>query len=461
MPAPHADASQPAEPTGNALLATLFRVGLGVVVLFGAMAIAVALYFTKPEPPAHDEEAARVTVPVITARRVDAPIVWNAYGTARAKSASDVSAEIAGVVAERPAGIDPGRSVREGDLLVRIEAEEYRDIVAQSKARIRALEADLDALDTEAESLDETLALANESVEITEREIERYRAAQSEAGINQIEIERLNRDLTSFKRQREEIKRQVDLIPSRRLRLQAQKQQEHAALRLSELNVERTEIRAPIGGVLQTVEVDAGERVGPGMTVARIVDLSTIEVPVRAPISASAHLREGDEAVLISGTSDTTTWVGTIDRLAPEADQRTRTMTVYIVVEQDPGHAVRMLRPGQYVSARLRSRFREPRLVLPRSTVDADRVIVLNDQHRAEMRDVDVLYHLEASYPEIHPSETQWSVVSGALEPGETVVLNQAHFITPDMLLAPAPVVNSAGTASNGREPEGASGDPS
>ncbi len=443
---------------GPTLLALAFRAVIGVVVLTLAIGFLVVLKRTKPEPPKADTQTARITVSFITLESVEAPRVWNAYGTARAKSAAEIGAEVSGVVAERPEGIDPGRSVEKGQLIVRLESQEYRDIVDQTNARIRALDADLDALATELESAQETLALAGETVSITETEIGRYENARSDAGINQIEIDRLRRQLTEFRRQREDLKRQVDLIPSRRVRLGAQRSQEESSLRLAQLNVRRTEIRAPIAGVLQEVNIDDGERVAPGQMIARIVDLRTIEVPVRAPVSSSAKLREGDDVRLTTGAIGGPEWTGLIERIAPEADEGTRTITVFVVVEQDPSRAdtTPMLRPGQYLTAALSSATKEDRILLPRSAIDGDRVLVLDENNRARFESVRVLYHLDATYPEIHPTETQWSVVASNLVAGDRLVLDPSDVITPGMLLNPQPVgfEPRAGAASNGGEPE-------
>jgi RND family efflux transporter MFP subunit len=422
------------------VLVALIRGSLAVVILAFAVGFFAVLQATKPKPPKAEQQASRLAVSFIEVAPVDAPRVWRAYGTARAKSAANVGVEVPGVIAERPEGIDPGRAVRAGDVLLRLEGREYRDVADQSRARIAAIEADLDALETEYESVQETLALATEAVTLTRSELERYERAQSTAGVNQIELDRLRRQLTEFRRQQEDLQRQVDLIPARRLRLGAQRDQERAALRLAELNLERTEVRAPIDGVLQEVLVDDGERVAPGQTVARIVDLSRIEVPVRAPVSSAPALRVGDRAALSTGGLAPMRWTGIIERIAPEADEGTRTITVYVVVEQEPGASPTMLRPGQYLSASLSSADSEPRIALPRSCIEGDRVVVLDEDDTARFVDVEVAYHLEGAFPSMHPSETQWSVIASGVEPGDRVVIDDPGAIAEGVRLDPVPL---------------------
>ncbi|MEM1423939.1 MAG: efflux RND transporter periplasmic adaptor subunit [Planctomycetota bacterium] len=428
-------------PARSALIITLVRGGIAVALLVVASGIFAVLFANAPDPPKSEEDETRPTVSFVTVRPVNAPRLWNAYGTARAKSAANVGVEVPGVVEERPESIEPGNTVRKGDVILRIASREYRDVVSQTEARIAAIGADLDALDTEYESAQETLALASEAVRITRNELTRFEDAQTTAGVNQIELDRLRRQLTEFRRQQEDLQRQVDLIPARRLRLQAQRQQEDAALRLAQLNVERTEVRAPIDGVLQQVLVDDGERVAPGQTVARVVDMTAIEVPVRTPLTAAPRLRAGDDVRLSTGGASPETWTGVIARVAPEADSATRTITVFVVVEQDPDDPrSALLRPGQYLSATLSSADARERVVLPRSSIEDDRVVLLDDENKARFADVRIVYHLDASFRAIHPTETQWTAIEGDVGAGDRVVIDGITSLTEGMSLDPVPV---------------------
>lgn len=453
---------RPAPPTPTArpqsgVAPLLLRLAIGVVVLVMAIGIAAVLVKNKPVPPTSFEDDTLLSVSVVTLSPVQAPRVWNGYGTARAERSAEVTCEVPGVVEMRPEGVHPGEPVNAGDLLVRLESREYRDLAAQARAVVDAVRADLEALETETESLQESFKLAQQAVEITESELRRFVDARETAGINQIEIDRLTRTLTEVRRQREDLKRQIDLIPTRRARLGAQLERDRASLRLAELSVERTEVRAPIDGVLQRVDIDKGDRAAPGQPVARIVDLTTIEIPVRAPVSSAAMLRVGDAATLSTGGLPPSTWAGVIERIAPEADVDTRTITVYVVVEQDPETTADMLMPGRYLIARLSSATKIARIVVPRSAVQSDRVVVVDGENRARPVDVNIAFHIEGSFPAIHPDETQWSVIDAGLSAGDRVVLELGDSISPGLHLDPRDVLDASAVASpNGANDEGA-----
>ena len=418
------------------------RAGVGVLALALAFGIFGVLFATKPETPKEPRQERALIVPVVTVRPVQAPRVWEGFGTARAKAEADVAAEVSGVIAERPASIDPGRRVEAGELIVQIQDEEYADRVAASEAVAEALRADLQGLEVEVESTQETLALAERAVELTRTELERFRDAAVSAGVQQIEIDRLERQLTQEQRAAESLRERLSLLPTRRGRLEAQLASARADLRLAQRNLDRTRIVAPIAGVLQSVETRKGERVSVGTPIARIVDLSVMEVPLSLPVSAGASVRVGSPAELSTGGDEPTVWEGAVARIAPEADEGTRTLTVFVEVEQDPESRARLLRAGRFVMGRVEGGRSLPRLVVPRSAVREDRLVTVDESSRARLCDVNVLYQLDGRFPALHPRETQWSVVEGELEPGDRVIISLLGSMTPGRLVRPADVAD-------------------
>lgn len=403
----------------------LLRGGVVLVLLVIAAGILVLLASTAPQAPTSENAEIVPEVEVMLVREVEAPRVWLGYGTARAKRSADVPAEVAGVVVERPEAVEPGKAVEEGTTLLRLEAQDFTDRATEIRSQLAALEADIDGLDAEFESLQESRRLAVRSLELVQQELQRFVDARESAGVNQVEIDRLTRQVSEFEERVEGLDRQIELIPSRRARLAATSEQVRAALRQAELNVRRTEIRSPLDGVLQAVDLEEGERATPGQRAARVVDLTVIEIPVRVPVSAAQVLRAGDP-VTLTARAGGTVWEGYIERVAPEADAQTRTMTAFVVVEQEGtlGDA-RTLLPGQYMTARLSTSDTSARTVVPRSSIRDDRLLIVDDEDRVRPTDVRVAYYLEGRYPELHPAETQWAVLATALAPGSRMILSQ------------------------------------
>ncbi len=420
---------------------------LGLAILAVALGVWTILVKTKPKAPRTEAPDLALQVRAITAEPVAAPRVWTGYGTARPDEAADVSAEVAAVVVRRPDDIEPGVWVERGTLLAQLDDTEYAAALTRANELVQALEADLRGLDVEAESISDSLALAEERVRLAQSQLNRLRSAVGAGGASRFEIEALEERLTTVKRERESLEERLNLIPTRKARLRAQLESERANARVARLNVERCSISAPITGILQSVEVEEGERVGIGQPIARVVDLRSIEVPLRLPVSAATRLRLGDRAALEHVGAEPAAWEGAIGRIAPEADPATRTITAFAEVEQEVREGVGerarlegMLLPGQFLSATVFGQERSPRLVVPRNAVQRDRVLIANEEDRVEPRLVTVAYHIDALFPDLHPHERQWAVIDSGLDPGARVIISNLDDLTAGTPVRPTEV---------------------
>ncbi|MEO1129006.1 MAG: efflux RND transporter periplasmic adaptor subunit [Planctomycetota bacterium] len=408
------------------------RTIVGLVVLVVAMGIYGFLVETAPTSPRAELSDVALSVRTMQIEPVVAPRVWSGFGTARPKDAANVAAEVAGTIQERPDAIDPGAIVGRDELIVALDAREFEDRLSRSRQTVASWQAELDGLATERESLEESLELAREAVRLTQVEVDRLQSAVDRGVANRFELDVLLRSLTRSQREAEEIERQLNLLPSRAARLEALIGSERASLRLAELDVERCRITAPIDGVLQDVMVNVGERVSVGQMVGRIVDLRTIEVPLRLPLAAAGRVATGDRVRLDAATDSGASWGGVIARVAPEADSSTRTLTIFVEVTQqlDDGD---LLLPGQFVMGRVEQTAEGRALLVPRSSVLRDRVLLVGSDERAVSRMVNIDYSLDGAFPALHPTETQWLAVREGVAPGDEIILSNLDDITAGM----------------------------
>ena len=202
---------------------------------------------------------------------------------------------------------------------------------------IADLDAQIDRLDIELASWTERVRIAQAEVDLIEAEYKRVAAAaeREAAKIREVEIAKLaliraERDLVSAKEE-------LDKIPAARKRLEAQKAAQQAVLDLAHHNVARCEITSPIDGVLEEVDVELGENVAIGDRVARVINLERIEVPILIAASARPFLDLGDDVRIESAGNSRQSWLATVSRISPTDDESTRSMTIYVELEQDPG----------------------------------------------------------------------------------------------------------------------------
>ena len=179
------------------------------------------------------------------------------------------------------------------------------------------------------------------------------------------------------------------------------------------------------------MEVEVGENLGVGQRVARVVDVSRIEVPLRLPASARSSLRLGDEVVLRSAGSGNETWRASVARIAPEDDQATRTMAVYAEVMQEPDQPGG-LAPGQFLRGLISSSTNNLRWVIPRRALAGERIYLI-ENGRVVSRVVKIDFQIERTYPELGLADVQWVVLREPLQEGEQVVVNGSRSMSEGM----------------------------
>jgi len=417
----------------------LIRGALALVALVAGAGILAALIATRPEPARQDQDAAPLAVRAMTAVPTPVTRPLRGYGVARAVRAANVAAEVGGVVVEKPARVDEGARVDQGELLVRIDPSDYEARVRSITRNIEALRAQIDQLEIEADAAREQADLAAQAADAIDREIARLREAADRGAATANEIDRQIRDRIAVVRERVSAEERLATIAPRRAQLEAQIASLDADLAAASRNLERADVLSPLTGLIQAVDVEIGERVAPGERIARIVDASRIEAPLRLPLSAADAIEVGDRALLSADGPAGGSWPARCVRIAPEADPEARTITVYVEVEQDvPEGRAPSLPPGRFVLGAVFVDEPDPRLIVPRGAVADDRVMVVTSEGAIESRPVEIAFYIEADHPSLVAGESQWAVIERGLEPGETVAVSNVAKLRPGMPVAAA-----------------------
>jgi len=129
------------------------------------------------------------------------------------------------------------------------------------------------------------------------------------------------------------------------------------------------------------VFVEVGATVRPGDPLFRLTDVSRVEVPVPLPLSEYARIAprlERGEPVLAELAENETAavrWAGEVTRAAPSADQVTRTIDVFVEVDNRKQPAP--LLPGSFVHVRIDGPVWRDVLAIPRDALRGDRVFVV------------------------------------------------------------------------------------
>jgi len=338
------------------------------IAILGATLIGVFLLIVSaPEPERKDPERAIPTVRVIDAKTQTLRHTVRSQGTIVPRTEADLVAEISGRVLWISPDFAPGGFFEANDPLIRFEARDYE--LARDRARAN-------------------VQRARSEREFSVAELERQEGLSDGgvASVSQLADARRAATVT-----------EANLLDAR------------AALEQAERDLARTEIRAPYSGRIREEQVDIGQFVNRGATIARIY--ATDYVEVRLPIpdeqlafldvgvpEAGTPIDVGRSAVRLSATfaGQKTEWGGRIVRTEGEIDQRSRMVSVVARVEDpyrsDGKTAAVPLAVGLFVHAEIQGPEVDNIIVVPRYAMrNGSEILVVDATDRLTTRRVDVV----------------------------------------------------------------------
>lgn len=200
-----------------------------------------------------------------------------------------------------------------------------------------------------------------------------------------------------------------------------------AALEQATLQLERTGIRAPFSGRVESKLVDVGQFAAPGTPLGTIYSTDRAEIALQVPQQDIAFLDvalgkptgQQPRAMLTGRISENgSSWPARVVRTGSRIDPMTRMISIIAEVE-DPfalaGTHSEPLPMGLFLDAEIEGKVAERAIVLPRAALREDgSVLVVDSDNRLEIRSVDVL--------RLEPDE---AILSGGLADGERVCISR------------------------------------
>jgi multidrug efflux pump subunit AcrA (membrane-fusion protein) len=242
---------------------------LGVLIVAGGVFNWLTSF--KQEPPRQRGAGISKTysVTVYRVEPVDLQRVITAFGTALADREVMVAAEVAGRVIEANRlkvgrGVEAAGATRSregtsastpGDLLVRIDPQTYQARVLQARNLLAQDAADLKRLDQEHENNEllletERKNLATATEEYQSVENLKARGVGTDSAVRQAQLEKAR-----YQEAVNRLENEVRLYDSRREAIEARLDAHQSDLELAQLELERTQVFAPFGGVISGVHV--------------------------------------------------------------------------------------------------------------------------------------------------------------------------------------------------------------
>jgi len=363
-----------------------------VAIVAGGAAAFLIITANKPELKRTQPAPPVPMVRVMTVETADLSMPIIGEGTVQPLREIDLVPQVGGKIVEiSPSLVDGGR-FSEGDLLLRIESEDYELAVTLAAARVKDAESALAFTEEEA-------AAALEEWRLLERENEPPPLVAK-----------------------------IPQLAAARARLAA----ENADLKKARLNLARTEIRAPFNGRVSSENIGLGQYVSTGKTLATIffTDAAEIVVPLEDSTLFWFHVpgfTPGDgpgapARITARMAGRDLTWIGRVVRAEGKMDPRTRLINVVIRVN-NPYQRKPPLAAGLFVTVDIEGQRLTDAVVIPSAALRENRMVwVVGDDGVLSFRPVDIA--------RVTPNQ---AIIKGGLQSGEKVVTSPLRSVTDGM----------------------------
>ena len=381
---------------------------LGVRILLVAAAASTPLLVSLPSVDTHADTAAPKPAPAtpVSVALVEprAAMIWDEFsGRLEAVERVELRSRVAGAI--EAVHFREGALVKQGDSLITIDPAPYAAEVERAKAQVVAAEA---------------------RVAVTKRDQERAQ---------QLHLSNTGAISESIVDQRIGTHREAE----------ANLRATQAALQAAQLNLDYTEIKAPVEGRVGKLEITVGNLIaaGPGgPLLTTLVSLNPIYASFSADelvvLSALKGLGKDAQAsppidripveMIVTG-QESEPIRGRLQLIDNQVDARSGTVRVRAVFNNADGRLI----PGQFARLRMGQAKSEPQLVINERAVGTDQnkkfVLVVGTNSKASYREVT----LGASVDGLR-------VVTSGLSTGERIIVNGLQRVRPGAAVAPQEV---------------------
>ena len=275
------------------------RGALVFVIAAAILALIVAVFAWSRMTPRETE------VRVVTATATGGGSVTgagiSASGYVVARTKASVSAKVPGRLAYL--GVSEGSTVRRGEVIARLESDDYRAAVSAAAARVQQLVVERDQAG---------------------RDLERANRLHAERVLSDAELETASARLRS---------------------LVAQVDAARAQLEVAKASFDNTIVLSPFDGTVLRKDAEVGEFVAPstaggGLTRTAIVtmaDLRTLEVEVDVNEAYIAQVKNGETCRITLDAYPDTSFAGRVRQVVPTADRQKATVQVKVsILDHDP-----------------------------------------------------------------------------------------------------------------------------
>lgn len=254
----------------------LLGIGVGVIVMLGQV---------EPEPrklPSSDRAAMMERLPGVTVMPMyqlddlNATLELTVDGEVVPYREVTIATEVAGKIVFKSEDCESGNVVQAGDVLMRIDPTDYQlELERLTRTREQSYQS---VRESEQERLNtkRLIEVAKRDITLQERDVARQKALKGYS--TAVEKDRAERAVLQARQQLVTLENQLESQRQREASLDAALRVAETQLKAAEVNLKRTEVVAPIDGVIVREDAELNTFVARGNPIVTIEDTSKVEV---------------------------------------------------------------------------------------------------------------------------------------------------------------------------------------
>lgn len=425
----------------------LFQKPLIFFVVVAVAVLVVVMMVRNKAPVEHQStELAPKQVGVIEVVSQKIHPMTTAYGSVEHSVALQNRAEVSGKISYMHPDLKQGGSIAAGLLVLRIDPEDVEVSLKQSEADLQSNLSSLQQLDEEEKTTRRSLRLAQDSLNVGRKELQRIQDMWDKRLIARSVLDSEKQSLLQLQQSVSDLQGQLNTYVSRRTSAQAQIERASQQVRSQQTSLGRTELYMPFDARIGSVPVDKGEYVSVGTALFEALATDRVEITAQLPIQQMAKLVSGASLstakmgevlqqlglkakVSLVGGQKQAVWQAEVVRFSEVIDPVRRTLGIVVAVDNPYDKIIPGKRPplikGMYTAVDLYAPAIDA-LVIPRKAIHEGRVYLVGVEQKLEIRAVEVLF-----------TQGDFALISKGLSVGDKVIVNDLIPVIKGMPLAP------------------------
>ena len=295
--------------------------------------------------PTHSAAAEIKNVSVVKVSRSQIDDFYEATGTVKARTTTQVSANVMGRILSIP--VVEGDAVSRGQVLVEIDGSEARTQLQKARAALVEAQASLTELDRSIETANAAVRTAEANKQLAETTLGRYKELFQRGSVSAQEFDealaRSNAATSELDRSRSNVRE----LQAKSKQINARMEQAEAEIANIKVVEGYSKIASPVSGIVVKKFAEAGATASPGIPLLAIEDNSQYRLEAAVDESRSKLVHIGGRVPVRIDALGASDIVGTIAEVLPTSDSASRSYTVKIDLPADPA-----LKTGLYGLAR-------------------------------------------------------------------------------------------------------------